>query len=122
MEGNKREREREGPSYDPFIMAFPLIHDTREMAGFVRESFRWGWRSTTCPPRLPTDNYQDLCPQFTLPDAERAALDFELPEMVQATFYGMLLNDAVKLGTVSGFLAVDLKLNLEGLRWTSFEA
>ena len=49
-------------------------------------------------------------------------LDFELPEMVQATFYATLLNDAVELGIVSGFLASDLKLSLEGLRWTSFEA
>ncbi|KAJ8437079.1 hypothetical protein Cgig2_016433 [Carnegiea gigantea] len=49
-------------------------------------------------------------------------LDFELPKMVQGTFYLMLLHDAVELGTMSGFLAVDLKLTLEGLRWISFEA
>ena len=41
--------------------------------------------------------------------------------MVQAMFYAMLLNDAVELGIVSGFMAVDLKLTLEGLRWTFFE-
>ncbi|KAJ8440417.1 hypothetical protein Cgig2_017650 [Carnegiea gigantea] len=51
-------------------------------------------------------------------EAERAVLDFELPEVIQATFYAMLLNDAVELGIVSGFLAVDLKLTLEGLRKT----
>ena len=34
----------------------------------------------------------------------------------------MLLNNAVELGIVSGFIAVDLKLALEGLRWTSLEA
>ena len=42
--------------------------------------------------------------------------------MVQATFYAMLLNDVIELGIVSSFLAVGLKLTLEGLRWTSFEA
>jgi len=42
--------------------------------------------------------------------------------MVQTTFYAMLLSNAVKLGIVSGFLADDLKLGLEWLRWTSFEA
>ena len=41
--------------------------------------------------------------------------------MVQATFYAMLLNDAIRLGIVSGFIAADLKASLEGLLWTSFE-
>ena len=53
---------------------------------------------------------------FTLSDAEEAARDFELPEMVQTTFYAMLLNDAVELGIVSGFMATNLKVALEGLR------
>ncbi|KAJ8429798.1 hypothetical protein Cgig2_015630 [Carnegiea gigantea] len=122
VEGNKREREGAGPSHTPFIMAFPLFHNTMEMADFVRVSFRWRWRSTTCPRRPLLVDYQDLCPQFTLSDVERAALDFELPEIVQATFYAMLLNDAVKMGIVSNFPIIDLKLTLEGLRWTSFEA
>ncbi|KAJ8444874.1 hypothetical protein Cgig2_029805 [Carnegiea gigantea] len=55
-------------------------------------------------------------------EAERAALDFELPEMVQATFYSMLLNDAIELGIVSGFLTDDLKATLEELRWTTKQA
>jgi len=53
---------------------------------------------------------------------EEAAHDFELPKMVQATFYAMLLNDAVELGIVNRFMAIDLKATLEGLRWTSFES
>ena len=42
-EGKKKERERqrEGALLVPFIMAFPPLHDTREMTDFVRESFRW---------------------------------------------------------------------------------
>ncbi|KAJ8422571.1 hypothetical protein Cgig2_006744 [Carnegiea gigantea] len=83
-----------------------------EMADFMTESFRWHWRSATRPPRSLPDDYQDLCSRFTLSDAERAALDFKLPEMIQATFYTMLLNDTIDLGI----------LTLEGLRWTSFEA
>ncbi|KAJ8426359.1 hypothetical protein Cgig2_025498 [Carnegiea gigantea] len=116
------EREREGTSHTPFIMAFPPLHETREMADFVRDSFRWRWRSTTCPPRLLPDDYQDLCPRFMLSDVESAALEFELLEMVKVIFYAMPLKDAVELGIVSGSLVVDLKLTLEGLRWTSFEA
>ncbi|KAJ8441786.1 hypothetical protein Cgig2_009032 [Carnegiea gigantea] len=122
VEGNKRETEGEVPAHALFIMMFPPLHDTREMADFVKESFRQRRRSATCTPRLLLDDYQDLCPCFTLSDTERAALDFEFPEMVQATFYAMLLNNAVELGIVSGFLAVDLKLTLGSLRWTSFEA
>ena len=92
------------------------------MANFARESFKWHWGSAACPPRALPDDCHDLCPRFTLPDVEEATHDFELPEMVQATFYVMLLNDAVELGTVSGFIAADLKSTLEGLRWRSFES
>ena len=42
--------------------------------------------------------------------------------MVQVTFYAILLNDVVELGIVSSFITIDLKLALEGLRWTYFEA
>ncbi|KAJ8428675.1 hypothetical protein Cgig2_006349 [Carnegiea gigantea] len=78
-------------------------------------------RATRLPRPLPED-YHDLCPRFLLPEAEGAALDFELPEMVQAAFYAMLLNDAIELGVVRDFIADDLKSTLVGLRWTCFEA
>ncbi|KAJ8444094.1 hypothetical protein Cgig2_025095 [Carnegiea gigantea] len=70
---------------------------------------------------LPED-YHVLCPHFSLPEAEGAATDFELPEMMQATFYAMLLNEAVELGVVHGFMVEGLRLALVGLRWSSFEA
>ncbi|KAJ8433817.1 hypothetical protein Cgig2_017887 [Carnegiea gigantea] len=50
---------------------------------------------------------------YVLSKAEEAACNFELPEMVQATFYAMLLNDVVELDIVSGFIAADLKASLE---------
>ncbi|KAJ8444806.1 hypothetical protein Cgig2_014995 [Carnegiea gigantea] len=115
-------KRRGGALHAPLIMAFPPLHGTKKMADFMREPLRWHWRSATCPPCLLPDDYQDLCPRFTLPDVEKAAVDFEVPKMVQATFYAILLNDVVGLGIVSGFIVVDLKLTLEGLRWTSFEA
>ncbi|KAJ8433006.1 hypothetical protein Cgig2_010982 [Carnegiea gigantea] len=56
QERKGREREREWLSLPPSIMAFPPLCDTKEMADFVRESFRWHWRSSTRPPRpLPGD-------------------------------------------------------------------
>jgi len=51
-----------------------------------------------------------------LPEVKGAALDFGLPEMVHATFYAMLFNDAVALSVMSGFIADDLKSILVGLR------
>ncbi|KAJ8449213.1 hypothetical protein Cgig2_021677 [Carnegiea gigantea] len=104
---DKQGKRRGGALHASFVMAFPPLHYTREMADFMKESFRWHWRSATCLPHLLLDDYQDLCPRFALS---------------YATFYPILLNDAAKLGIVSGFLTVDLKLTLEGLRWTSFEA
>jgi len=73
------------------------------------------------PSRPLLKDFHALCPRFSLPEAEGAAADFELPEMVQATFYAMLLNEAVELGVVHGFIAEGLKSALAGLRWSSFE-
>ncbi|KAJ8421484.1 hypothetical protein Cgig2_014962 [Carnegiea gigantea] len=95
---------------------------TEEVADNVRETFRWHWRSASHPLRPLPEDYRELCPCFTLSEAEEAAHDFNLPEMVQATFYAMLLNDAMELGIASGFIDVDLKVSLEGLRWTPFKS
>ncbi|KAJ8438374.1 LOW QUALITY PROTEIN: hypothetical protein Cgig2_006292 [Carnegiea gigantea] len=107
--GEKRQGELGTPP-SPFMMAFPPLHDTREMADFR-------WRRATRPPRPLLEDYQDLRLRFSLPEAKEAALDFGLPEMV--TFHTMLLNDVIKLGIVSGFI---VKSTLVGLRWTCFEA
>ncbi|KAJ8423208.1 hypothetical protein Cgig2_006761 [Carnegiea gigantea] len=66
-------------------------------------------------------HYHVLCPRFSLPKAEGVTTDFELLEMVQATFYAMLLNEAVELGVVHGFMAEGLRSALLCLRWSSFE-
>ncbi|KAJ8423866.1 hypothetical protein Cgig2_033790 [Carnegiea gigantea] len=91
------------------------------MADHVRESFVWCWRRASGPPHPLPEDFHALCPHFSLPEAEGAAADFELPEMVQATFYAMLLNEAVELGVVHSFMAEGLKSALVGLRWSSFE-
>jgi len=67
-------------------MAFPPLSDTMEMVDYVRESFIWCWRRATRPSHLLPEDYHILCPHFSLPEAEGAAADFELLEMVQATF------------------------------------
>ncbi|KAJ8425728.1 hypothetical protein Cgig2_001027 [Carnegiea gigantea] len=65
--------------------------------------------------------FSRLMPRFLLSKAEGAAADFELPEIVQVTFYAMLLNEVVELGVAYDFTAKSLKSSLVGLRWSTFE-
>ncbi|KAJ8420765.1 hypothetical protein Cgig2_030941 [Carnegiea gigantea] len=83
--------------------------------------FVWRWKRALRLTRPLLENFHALCPRFSLPKAKGVATDFELPEMVQATFYAMLWNEAVELGVASGFMAEGLKSALVGLRWSSFE-
>ena len=76
----------------------------------------------SCPPCPLPEDYRDLCLGFTLPDAEEAACDFDIPEIIQATFYAILLNNAVELSVVSRDMIGDLKSTLKGLRLTTFES
>ncbi|KAJ8435553.1 LOW QUALITY PROTEIN: hypothetical protein Cgig2_015408 [Carnegiea gigantea] len=85
-------------------------------------SFIWRWRSATRPPHPLPEDFHFLCPRFSLSEAEGAAADFELPEIVQATFYAMLLNEAIELSVAHDFTAESMKSSLIGLRWSTFEA
>jgi len=49
------------------------------------------------------------------------AADFELPEIVQTTFYSMLLNEAVELGMEHDFKVESMKSSLVGLGWSTLE-
>ena len=71
------------------------------MVDHVRETFKWHLRATSCPFQPLPDDYRDLCPCFTLLDVEEAARDFDIPEIVQATFYTMVVNDTVRLFVMS---------------------
>jgi len=102
-------------------MGFPSIYITREMVDHMRESFIWCWRRASRPPWPIPKDFHALCPRFSLSEAEGATYNFELPKMLQVTFYDMLLNEAVELGIVHGFIAEGLKSAVVGLRWSSFE-
>ncbi|KAJ8422576.1 hypothetical protein Cgig2_027657 [Carnegiea gigantea] len=88
--------------------------DKEESSGSDGASSPLGHVSSSSAPRL--------CPGFTLPYADEAACDFDIPEIVQAMFYAMLVNDAVDLSVVRRDMAGDLKSTLNGLRWTTFES
>ena len=77
-------------------MVFPSFHGTEEMVDYVRETFKWHLSGVSRPPLPLPENHQDLCPSFTLSEVEEeAAWDFDIPEMTQATFYAMVVNDPV---------------------------
>jgi len=52
-----------------------------------------------------------------LSDIEDAARNFRIPEMVQAIFFAMVVNEALEFGVFSRDLAEHLKSALEHLRW-----
>ena len=85
------------------------------MADHVSETFKWHLRKASCPPQLVPVDFQDLCSSFTLPDTEEAAHDFNILEIIQATFYAMMVNDALQLSVVSRDVAEHLRSTLKGL-------
>ncbi|KAJ8426754.1 hypothetical protein Cgig2_029423 [Carnegiea gigantea] len=62
-----------------------------------------------------------LMPTFSLSEAEGAAAEFELFEIVQATFYATLLNEAIKPGVAHDLTAESMKSSLVGLRRSTFK-
>ncbi|KAJ8441773.1 hypothetical protein Cgig2_009019 [Carnegiea gigantea] len=116
-----RMRDRSVPLFSLAIMAFPPIYNMREMVNYVRESFIWCWRSASRPPCPLPEDFHALCSCFSLSEVEGTAIDFELPEIVQAKFYAMLLNEAVELVVAHDFTAESMKSSLIRLRWSTFE-
>ncbi|KAJ8427406.1 hypothetical protein Cgig2_030700 [Carnegiea gigantea] len=60
-------------------------------------------------PRPFPEDYYDLCSYFILADAEDATRNFRIPELVQANFYAIVVNEALELGILSRNLDEDLK-------------
>ncbi|KAJ8438699.1 hypothetical protein Cgig2_011882 [Carnegiea gigantea] len=122
--GNRRDRNGgcgEYPTLEPCCQSLKkpfdgISHGTR-WKGRARRKDRASLQNQPLP-----YNYRELCPDFDLAVAEEYAQDYEVPKLPQATFYVMLLNDVVRLGIVSGFIAGYWKASLEGLRWKSFES
>jgi len=83
----ERERKRDKCSREKnsaliFIMAFPSFLDTKEMVDHVRETFKWHLKRTLCPSRPLSEDYQNLCPSFTLRDAEETTCNFDILEII----------------------------------------
>jgi len=92
------------------------------MADHIRETFKRHLRRASRPSSALPKDYRGLCPSFTLPDVEEAVRDFDIPEIIQATFYAMVVNNAVELSIVNRDMAGALRSTLKGLRWTTFKS
>ncbi|KAJ8431095.1 hypothetical protein Cgig2_007511 [Carnegiea gigantea] len=65
---------------------------------------------------------QALKPLLVAQGGKEAACDFDIPKMIQATLYAMVVNHALDLGIMSRDMTRALKLALEGLQWLNFES
>ena len=101
-------------------MAFPPFCDTKETTDHVRETFKWNLRRASHPPHPLPEDYRGLCPSFTVLDAEEAAHGFNIPKIVQGTFYAMVVNDAVELFVVSRDMAKALNSTFKEFAVDSF--
>ncbi|KAJ8445062.1 hypothetical protein Cgig2_022582 [Carnegiea gigantea] len=182
---NGRQRTLDTP-LSPFIMAFPPLHDTREMADYVifytmllneavelgvvhafmadglksslvgqnfrlqeprggvgmagcslggcnpldisaveyvRDNLRWSMReSSSLRPNLLYLHFMAYCPRFGHIVAMQFAYAAHIPEMVQAIFYAMVINDAAELRLIRRETGESLMLDLQKLRWDIIEA
>jgi len=95
---------------------------TEETALHIFKTFNWRLRRATRLPRSLPDGYRDLCPYFILFDVKDAARDFRIFELLQAMFYAIEANEALKLDVLSRNLAENLRSALIGLRLFIFDA
>ncbi|KAJ8438772.1 hypothetical protein Cgig2_009890 [Carnegiea gigantea] len=103
-------------------MGFPHSLKTNEMALYALENFEWYCREVALPPLPLLSDYKDLRLDFDLAATEEAAHNFGLSEMVQVVFLAMLLNDAVTLGVLRGWLIDIMESALKELCWSIFQA
>ncbi|KAJ8427591.1 hypothetical protein Cgig2_032779 [Carnegiea gigantea] len=82
-------------------MVFPDFLSTEQAPDYVRATFRWHLRQISRPSRSFPENYCSLCPYFDLDMVEESTRDFRIPNMTQAVFYAIVLNNTVELGVTS---------------------
>ncbi|KAJ8447059.1 hypothetical protein Cgig2_025436 [Carnegiea gigantea] len=76
------------------MVHFPNFTSTEMAAEYIQETFRWPLREILAQRLRPLlKDHLILCPSFDLGVATRYAQDSNTPEMVQAIFYAMVVND-----------------------------
>ncbi|KAJ8419706.1 hypothetical protein Cgig2_012093 [Carnegiea gigantea] len=104
---------------DPFFK----LHQYRAGGENVRDTFCWPLReSSALWPNPLLEDYHGLYPGFNLGVATQHAHNSNIPEMVQAIFYAMVLNDVVDLGLVSRLSMDCIIWVLQKLDWAPIES
>ena len=103
-------------------MVFPYFLNTKQAADYVKATFMWRLRGYVRPPQPLSKDYRSLCPNFNLEVAEVSTQDFHTTELMQATFYATVLNDALAQGVACVYMADTLVPVLEWLNWGTFES
>ncbi|KAJ8431149.1 hypothetical protein Cgig2_026746 [Carnegiea gigantea] len=87
------------------------------------DNLRWSVRkSSSLHPDLLSLHFTTYYPEFDHIRAMQFAHAANLPEMVQAIFYAMVINDAVELRHIRWEIGESLMLDLQELKWDIIEA
>ncbi|KAJ8448911.1 hypothetical protein Cgig2_030767 [Carnegiea gigantea] len=105
------------------MSSFPSFRGTVQAAEYIRDNLRWSERETSSlHPNLLPWNFSAYCPEFNHIVAMQFAHATHIPDMVQAVFYVMVINDAVRLRFIRREIGENLMSNLQKLRWDVIEA
>ncbi|KAJ8420764.1 hypothetical protein Cgig2_030940 [Carnegiea gigantea] len=103
--------------------SFPSFPDTAQAVEYVRGNLRWSKRETSSfRPNLLPWNFPAYCPVFDHIVAMQFAHAAQIPEMVQAVFFAMAINDAARLRLIMRETGGTLMSNLRKLKWDVTEA
>jgi len=101
---------------------FPNFLSIEQAVEYVWENFLWSLReSSTLRPSLLLENHHGFCPNFNLLVAMPYAHSSHIPEMIQAIFYAMVLNDIAELGLSTRIVIDCTMLTLWELKWDVIE-
>ncbi|KAJ8428676.1 hypothetical protein Cgig2_006350 [Carnegiea gigantea] len=105
------------------VSSFPTFRDTTHAAEYVKDNIRWSMReSSSLRLNLLSLHFVAFCPEFDHTVAMQFAHAAHIPEMVQAIFYAMVINDTAEPRLLSRETMGSLMLDLKELRWDIIEA
>ncbi|KAJ8429213.1 hypothetical protein Cgig2_012341 [Carnegiea gigantea] len=108
----------------PFTQAYHRLRDVghTKATEYVRDNLRWSVRETSSlHPNLLPLHFTAYFPEFDHIVVMQFAHAAYIPEMVQAIFYAMVINDAAKLRLIKRETGKSLMLDLRKLRWDIIE-
>jgi len=103
--------------------SFPTFQNTTHAVEYVKENLCWFIReSLSLHPNLLLLNFEGLCPEFDHIMVMQFAYVAHIPEMVQAIFYAMEINNVAELGLSNRDAMGRMMVDLQELRWDIVEA